>query len=146
MYRVKITALLALLLLVFSACTTPTEGGLSDDGPAADGAIEGPEWKLVEINGAAPLDGPQVTLKLENKQAGGKASCNSYGGQYTLQGKKVAFQEVFQTEMACMDPAGVMDQESAYMQALLDTASFEMVGERLELKDANGETTLVFEK
>jgi heat shock protein HslJ len=114
-------------------------------GPATPAGLTGVEWKLSELNGKAPLAGSHVTLKLENGKAGGSAGCNSYGGSYTLHGATIAFQEVFSTMMACADSA-MMDQETAYLQALNQAASLQVSGGRLEIKNQAGETVLAFSK
>lgn len=131
--------LLAALLL--AAC-----GQNPGAGNPTGGDIAGYEWKLTELNGSAPIAGRDITLKLENDQAGGSSGCNSYGGQVTLDGSKVSFKDVSMTEMACMDPAGIMDQETAYLQTLSQAASYQTAGTKLEIKNAAGETILVFSR
>jgi heat shock protein HslJ len=120
--------------------------GQNDGGEKSGGDVAGYEWKLTEINGISPIAGRDVTLKLEDGQAGGSSGCNSYGGAVTLDGTKISFKDLFQTEMACMDPVGIMEQESVYLQTLSQTASYQTAGARLELKNAAGETTLVFSR
>jgi heat shock protein HslJ len=46
--------------------------------------------------------------------------------------------------MECPSPKGVMAQEGAYVEALSSAAAYRRTGERLEVEDAAGETTLVF--
>jgi heat shock protein HslJ len=132
--------ILALLALVLAACQPGQGGG------ASGGEISGVEWKLSQLNGSAPIAGRDVTLKIDGTQAGGNAGCNGYGGTVALDGAKVSFSELMQTEMACMDPVGIMDQETAFLQTLSQAASFSATADRLELKNAAGETVLVFMK
>jgi heat shock protein HslJ len=52
--------------------------------------------------------------------------------------------DLFWTEMACMDPEGIMDQEQAYFQALDAVATYRMDGDRLEVFDEAGAQILAF--
>src|SRR6266498_534732 len=118
------------LILVFilaaslSACSQAVAG------------FEGQEWKLTSVNGKAPLAGSKVTLKFENGKISGSSGCNSYGGEYSIQGGKLTVTNVVSTEMACMDPAGVMDQEAAFFKAINEAAGYQISGNRLEVKNA----------
>lgn len=136
MRQLSLFALFAALLM--AAC--------APGNPAAGGSPVGMEWKLAEINGKPVLAGSVVTLELKDGKGGGNAGCNSYGGEYQLRGTQLSFGSLAMTEMACMDPAGVMEQETQYLQTLSQAAAFQMTGDRLEVKNASGETILVFQK
>lgn len=141
-----IAILVVILIATLAAgCGTRTGNTTTNPGPDADGLL-GVEWKLVEMVGAAPLEGSTTTLTLENGEIGGSAGCNSYGGKYMLQGRKLSFEEVFSTEMACEAPAGIMEQEVNFLQTLSQTASFAVDGSRLELRNMAGEVSLIFER
>src|SRR5512138_1829837 len=131
----KFSILILVLVIILAAGCTPA--------PETPAGLTGVEWKLAELNGKAPLSGSHVTLKLENGKAGGSAGCNTYGGSYTMRGAAIAFKEVFSTMMACADSA-MMDQETAYLQALNQAASVQVSGGRLEIKNQAGETVLAF--
>ena len=143
MFKKHFLITLLLLSVLLASCAQAGQPGSSGADKAAQ--VINREWSLTSLNGQAPLDGSKVTLKLENGQAGGSAGCNSYGGQYTLQGSQLTFRDLFQTEMACMEPAGVMEQETAFLQTLSQAASFQVSGDQLELKNAAGETILIFQ-
>ena len=135
-------ALLVILMMLLAACAGQT-GGQAGTVPS----LEGSEWVLTSLNGNEPIAGSTVTLKFEKDQLGGSGGCNSYGGKYTVGSDgKLSVSEVVQTEMACMDPAGVMEQESQFGQTLTQAASFQMNGDNLEIKNAAGEIILVFAK
>lgn len=136
--------LLVILMMLLAACAGQA-GGSGQAGTVPN--LEGTEWVLASLNGNEPITGSTVTLKFEKDQLGGSGGCNSYGGKYTLgPDGKISVSEVVQTEMACMDPAGVMEQESQFGQALSQAASFQMNGDNLEIKNAAGEIILVFAK
>jgi heat shock protein HslJ len=103
------------------------------------------EWKLSEVNGKAPLAGTSITAKFENGKVGGNSGCNSYGGDFSASGSKLSFSAVMSTMMACADQ-GIMDQESAYQQALSQVTGYTVSADRMEMKNSAGETILVFTK
>jgi heat shock protein HslJ len=74
----------------------------------------------------------------------GSSGCNLYGGSWMANGESFAIGQVFCTEMYCMEPEGVMDQESAYLTLLGQVAGYTMTGERLVLTDNTGTPLLVF--
>jgi heat shock protein HslJ len=113
-----------------SACThTAADGG----GPVP--AIEGIDWKLIELNGkpaAKGADGQPATLTLTaaGTRANGYAGCNRFFGSYTLTGSALKFGLLGMTRMACQ---GTDALESAYTKALEATTSQRLKGGKLEL-------------
>jgi heat shock protein HslJ len=126
-----------IFVFLFTACS-PSKN-------TSGGSLEG-NWTLTAINGKAPLDGSTINLSLNKGQAGGKSGCNSYGGSYKASGQKLTFSQLMMTEMACMDPAGIMDQESTYLQLLGQVTRYQMNDNQLELLDGNQQTLLSFAK
>ncbi|MGD2253300.1 MAG: META domain-containing protein [Anaerolineales bacterium] len=132
-YLVFVMALLAGTLL--AACGAA--GGLDLDGTG---------WELTLLNGEALVPDTQITLRFEGGDLHGSAGCNTYGGGYTLaQDGSLQVGPMAITEMYCMDPEGVMDQEYAYMQLLGSAAKASRDGDRLTLEDGAGASILVFE-
>ena len=77
----------------------------------------------------------------------GIALCNTFFGEIRTAGEgAVNVAEIESTEEFCGEPAGVMDQESAFLEALRDAVAYRLEGDRLELLAADGETVLVFER
>lgn len=113
--------------------------------PAGQPDLEGSEWNLVELRGAALLPGTNITLSFEEGNAGGFAGCNAYGGAYeTAGGGALSIGMIQMTLMACLEPEGVMEQESAYLATLPEAASYRVAGDRLEIVDGAGQVLLVF--
>jgi len=106
--------------------------------------LEGSEWVLSSLNGGIPLQDTQITLAFETDTAGGFGGCNAYGGSYTRQGDALSIDEIASTAQACLEPEGVMEQESAYLDALWDVVSYRVADERLELLDDSGAVRLVY--
>lgn len=104
--------------------------------PAGD--LNRTSWTLVRLNGADIIPESTVTLHFEDGAVSGNAGCNTYGGSYTVEDEQITMGEAFSTEMYCMDPEGLMDQEAAYLTALHTAATFQIEGDTLTLWDARG--------
>jgi heat shock protein HslJ len=126
------------LLVVLLATACGGGGGLS---------LDGTQWELTALNSQPPIPGTQLSLRFEGDQIEGRAGCNHYGGGYSLDDDG-AFRvsDMFMTEMACLEPEGVMDQESTYLQVLGLAAKASQAGDRLTLEDSGGEPVLVFQR
>ena len=62
------------------------------------------------------------------------AGCNSYFAGYEVEGSKLStLGHVGATEMYCMEPNGVMDQEQEYLAILQLATSFEINGRDLRI-------------
>lgn len=113
--------------------------------PAPEGiALEGSEWVLQELNGSPLIAGSNITLEFAGGEVSGYAGCNAYGGPYTLEAASLAIPQVGMTRRACPEPAGVMEQENAFAQALHSSATYTAQGDRLELADSSGQVVLAF--
>jgi heat shock protein HslJ len=97
------------VLVSLVACALP---GVPSGDP-----LEGTSWRLVTLGGAGLIPGTQITAKFEDGQVGGSA-CNSYGGSYRVSGDKITLSNLHMTEMACMEPQGIMEQERKYLEFL----------------------------
>ncbi|MGH2543430.1 MAG: META domain-containing protein, partial [Ardenticatenaceae bacterium] len=118
--------------------------GASDVTPSPE--LASTAWQLVSLNGEPPIGDKPLTVAFESEgTVVGEAGCNQFGGSYTLDGNRLVVGRLVATRMACSEPQGVMQQEGAYLDALENAATYQMTNGRLELLDAAGETTLVFE-
>jgi heat shock protein HslJ len=93
---------------------------------------------LTTMAGAGLIPGTEITATFEKGHVHG-AACNSYGGKYQVSGDRLTVSEVFATEMACLDPQGVMEQETLYLRLLTGVQSFSLTGGRLSILAAGGE-------
>jgi heat shock protein HslJ len=100
------------------------------------GGLENTSWNLVSFGPAGEetpvVEGSNVTLVFEEGRAGGQGGCNSYSGEYKLDGQQISFENVASTLKACIDEA-VNQQEMDYFQALNQVNRFELNGENLTL-------------
>lgn len=104
-------------------------------------------WMLRSLRGEEPLPGVGVTLQFDAYGVSGRDGCNWYNSGAIVDGDgmfRFAWPGVMQTMMACITPAGVMEQAHAYIQALTEADSYRLDEDRLEVIDRNGETLLVF--
>lgn len=134
MRKFGLTAVL-LAILVLAGC-----GGSSS-------GFENVKWKLESYGDAdSPrqvISGSNITAVFESKtgQVGGSAGCNSYFGSYRLKnGLEIGM--LGNTEMYCMEPEGIMDQETEYLRILGMAESYSLEDGRLEIEC--GDEVLVF--
>ena len=131
------------LLLMSGLATSAQEAETSTATPPV---LEGTLWQLATY---ANADGEMVeaqaetTLELSNGEFGGNAGCNRYGGSYTLDGTTLELGNAVSTLMACADEA-VMAQETAYLPALANVASYAIVDDQLQLLDADDNVLMTF--
>jgi heat shock protein HslJ len=107
--------------------------------------LEETRWVLVMLGGEPLVPDAAPTAEFSGDQISGSAGCNTYSGTYTISGSEFTIGDVASTEMWCMEPEGVMDQEQTYLAALASVASYRLAKERLEVLDGRGDVILIFE-
>ncbi|HUW13873.1 MAG TPA: META domain-containing protein [Anaerolineae bacterium] len=122
--------LAAAILLVLAACAGA--GGTTGD------PLKGTSWRLTTLGGAGLIPGTEITATFEDGEVSGKA-CNIYGGKYQVSGDTLTISQVFMTEMACVDPQGIMEQETAFFNLLTSAQSFKLTDGGLRILGAGGE-------
>jgi heat shock protein HslJ len=85
-----------------------------------------------------PLAETRITAEFENGTLSGSAGCNGYSGAYALDGSALTVGTIAATEMACLDPAGAMEQEQRYLGSLGDVSTYAVFGNRLWLETDDG--------
>jgi heat shock protein HslJ len=93
-------------------------GACGGSAPSLGSQLGGETWVLTAYNDTPPIAGTEVTLRFEEGQVSGNAGCNQYGGGYQIDGDAIRFDALFNTEMACLDPEGRMEQERVYLELL----------------------------
>lgn len=101
-------------------------------------------WTLAGFgDGTSVVAGTDVTLTFgTDGSATGNTSINRYNGTYTVDGVTLSFSQFASTKMGG-DPA-LMAQETAYLNALAQTASFDVDGSTLNLYDPAGTLLLTY--
>jgi len=101
-------------------------------------------WKLVELNDGSVRAGEGKDLHMILKgqdRVTGYSGCNQFMGSFTETGGGLSFGPIAGTRRMC---ESVMDQESAFLQALEATSRYEISGEDMAISDANGTVTMRF--
>jgi heat shock protein HslJ len=112
--------------------------------------LVGTTWQLTMVNNGeealvSTLAGTQITAVFgEDGSLSGSAGCNTYNASYTVTDSALTITAPATTRMMCAEPAGIMDQEAAYLAALPLAASYSVLGDELDVADADGNILLVF--
>ena len=101
-------------------------------------------WELESLAGNDVLSGTTIMLEFSDAQVSGSAGCNHYGGSYRAGRNSLSVDDVFATEMGCLEPEGILAQETAYLTALRTAATYQITADRLEIYDDAGTQILVF--
>ncbi len=108
--------------------------------------LVGPSWHVTAINNGkeavvSTLEGTEVTATFgKDGTLTGSAGCNQYSAGYQLSGDTVHIDPPAATRKLCSTPAGVMQQETAYLKALETVTQVEVSAGGITLRDANGAT------
>jgi heat shock protein HslJ len=106
-------------------------------------SITGVEWQATGINNGkgavqSTVAGSTVTMTLgDDGTVTGNATCNTYNGDYTLDGDKISFGPLMSTKMACASD-DLNAQEQAYLVALGNTTTWELANGVLTFRDDAG--------
>jgi len=133
------------LFLIIAVITGFTLASCSILTGSEEADLRGTNWKLISYGGKLPIAGKSMTANFDGKEISGSASCNHYFGAYQIKGDQIRVEGLGWTEMACMDPEGIMEQEQAVMGMLSQAESFSIQGIYLEILTTSLET-LIFLK
>ncbi len=105
--------------------------------------IENVLWTLVTVNGVMNQAGDSPTTILFEPGAepgegmmGGAAMCNNYSGGFIIDQDQLSLRMLTTTRINC--PEDVMEAESAYLEILEGTQSFQVLGETLIITSDSG--------
>lgn len=90
------------------------------------------------------LDGTEPTVEfLDDGTLSANTGCNNGGSSWELDGAQLTIGPIASTQMACEDPAGIMDQEADLFAALEASKQIDITGDTLMLLREDGTITLV---
>ena len=112
------------LLLISVLLTTIIAASCGSLPGSAKNEINGTAWTLISFNGESLIKDTAMTAFFEDGQVNGSASCNHYFGSYTNKGDQIQIEGLGWTEMACLNPEGVMDQEQQLMRMFSPGCSY----------------------
>lgn len=105
--------------------------------------LDGTQWKLVTLAGAAVATKPSVTLRFgTDGTIHGSDGCNAYRGLFSSEGDALSLQLGASTMKACPEP--IMTQAHRFAQALSQTRRFIASSDELALLDERGEPIAAF--
>ena len=133
MKKDAIITIITVLAVVLVAC-----------GGSDANALRNTAWELESLAENAVLPGTTITLEFSDGQISGSAGCNQYGGSYQTEEDNLSVGDIFATEMGCIEPEGILEQETAYLTALGTAATYRITADRLEIYDDAGARILVF--
>jgi heat shock protein HslJ len=88
---------------------------------------------------ASPIFGTELTATFgQDGTLSGSAGCNNYNASYQVDGASMTIGPAVSTRKACAGPEGIMDQELQYLAALQTAATYELRGDKLEMRTAEG--------
>ena len=120
-----------------SAGENPNASDLNHD------RLDGSSWDLYSYRQSRLIEGTSFSITFEAGQVQGNAGCNSFFGSYSVDQNRIVFSALGMTEMACLEPEGLMDQEQALLAFLGDSKTFELSDGRLKFFRADGEALIL---
>ena len=126
---------LMIILSFLTGCAIPGSGSTPQ--------VEDQTWELVSYAGTTPLPGATITVEFDEGQIQGSGGCNSFFGSYQINGSSLEVNQLAWTEMACLDPEGVMDQEQRVLGMLGEAEKVHRDDNRLVITTA-GNRELVY--
>jgi heat shock protein HslJ len=106
--------------------------------PARLDPLNGSAWQLRSASGFTLLPGSQLTAEFLDGQLSGFGGCNRFSGGYQASQGQFKVDSLAVTEMACLSPQGIMEQEAQYLNVLSQAAAYQLEGERLLLASSQG--------
>jgi heat shock protein HslJ len=114
-------------------------------------SLLGPTWLVTRYNNgkggytSALLDTEITAMFGEDGSLTGSAGCNNYTSSYEVEGDAISIGPAATTRKMCPEPQGIMEQETAYLAALEAAATYEIQGDTLELRNAEGTRMVTYE-
>lgn len=129
--------LITTILLLLTACTQQSSVSETPSLPGSD--LDGSTWTMTSMAKTTPEPGSEITAGFMGGQVSGSTGCNNYFSAYTTEGERIMLEGAGVTEMACMTPDGVMEQESRFLAYLNQVERFHLSADELQLITADGE-------
>ncbi len=129
----QIILLISILMLVCGSCTTQDAKDLVDIKWVLKsyGEPGNPKELVKDTRITAEFIGSEEVIK-------GSSGCNSYSGNYEVKGGELTIPgPIAVTEMYCMEPEGVMEQEKQYLEILKAAGSYSVQDGELRINCGN---------
>ena len=109
--------------------------------------LAGKTYGLTDLNGAPIVPESMITVTFNSDGTlNGSGGCNNYNGRYTANEGRITVSEISQTNSLCVIPDGIMEQESAYINALRAAVTFEFPDRttKMIMRNAAGQEILSY--
>jgi heat shock protein HslJ/LysM repeat protein len=119
---------------------------------AQSSELAGTSWSVISYNNGrggvvSVMIGTELTATFgADGTVTGSAGCNTYRAGYEVDGNKISIGLPASTMMACAEPEGIMEQEQEYLTALSTVATYQITGDRMEMRTAEGSTAATFQR
>jgi heat shock protein HslJ len=119
---------------------------------AVDQSLEGTSWQVMSYNNGkggvtSLIIGTEISAIFgEDNRLTGNSGCNSYFAEYETDGDNIGIGTAGSTEMACLEPEGVMEQEQQYLAALQTAATYKIDGLNMEMRTSEGSLVAAFQR
>lgn len=108
----------------------------------------GTVWSLQFLNVSTqwqpPIPSAEITMKMDDEMLSGSAGCNEYSARVSEKAGALTISDVSATKKMCNAPAGVMEQETFYLELLEQAALVRQFPVSLQLLDVDGAPLLLF--
>ena len=127
-----------------SGADTTSDREVVVEAEAIKNPLEGTSWVATAVTdgagGTVPIiAGTSVTAQFQTRgRLDGSGGCNTYSSAYTVDEVSLFIGQILSTPQICPSPAGVMEQEAAYFQALGQVTTYALSGESLTLSGPAG--------
>ena len=106
-------------------------------------------WTVTGVNTGdavvSPIVGTELTAMFaDDGSLTGSAGCNSYTTSYTADAGDIEIEPAASTKKLCPEPAGIMEQEAAYLAALGAAATYGFNGPTMGVSDSEGKKLVTF--
>jgi heat shock protein HslJ len=113
--------------------------------------LVGTNWSMLNYNNGreavvGALTGTEVTAIFgTDGNLTGTAGCNQYRTGFKVDGNNITIEPAATTRMLCSEPEGIMDQETAYLRAIQNAATYKIDRQQLWLRYENESIAAIFE-
>lgn len=127
----KALAPIALAALA-AACTTVK---------TTEASLAGTQWQVTSVAGSATPKTTMYRLEFRDGQIGGRFGCNSFGGNYRVEGEQLITEDIASTLMGCPEPAATHETRGLAILARPMEIEWQS-GQRITLGNSAGSIAL----
>ncbi len=133
--------LVIIILSTYLLAACDVIGG--DKGSNDAAVLESKTWVLISFGTEGRLqtvlEGVEITARFDPDEAEvrGSSGCNQYFGDYKITRSELSIFNIAWTEMACLTPEGIMEQEEEFLAMLTASESFEIQEDQLTIFATN---------